>query len=197
MQTAAGSGRTSIVTAPLSALAMMEEMRIFFSSLLLAGFLSAAVTMPELEAVKKVYLLPMTNGLDQFVANELTRGGRFTVVTDPSLADTIMTDRLGDTFEKKFSELYPSPDAPKEVKKDKDGKEIKESTRAREEPPVRLGGGFGRSKGTVFLVQRTNKKVLWSYYMKPKSARSEDQNYLAKKIVNRLMTDIKLAAPKP
>ncbi len=188
MQTAAGSGRTSIVTAPLSALAMMEEMRIFFSSLLLAGFLSAAVTMPELEAVKKVYLLPMTNGLDQFVANELTRGGRFTVVTDPSLADTIMTDRLGDTFEKKFSELYPSPDA---------GKETKESTRAREEPPVRLGGGFGRSKGTVFLVQRTNKKVLWSYYAKPRSARSEDQNYLAKKIVNRLMTDIKLAAPKP
>ena len=39
--------------------------------------------------------MPMGRGLDQFIANRLTRMHVLQVVTDPAKADTIITDQRG------------------------------------------------------------------------------------------------------
>src|SRR3954453_3223484 len=85
--------------------------------------------------VQAVYLLPMSAGLDQFLANRLR--GVFRVVTDPKLADAVFTDRLGEPFEQKLAELYKSEPADS----DKDDKDSKK--------PVQISS-FGRGKGTIF-----------------------------------------------
>ena len=64
------------------------------------------------EDVKTVYLLPMSNGLDQYLAIRLTTGATMQVVTDPQKADAVMTDHLGQSFEEKLDEYYsPKPKA--------------------------------------------------------------------------------------
>ena len=80
--------------------------------------------------VQSVYILRMGNGLDQYLANHLTREKLMRVVTDPKLADFILTDRLGDTFQAKYDELYPV-EKPK-VEKPKV-----------EKPPRESRGGWG------------------------------------------------------
>ena len=59
--------------------------------LLLASVAGAA----GLDDIKTVYLLPMTNGFDQYLAIRLTTGVVLQVVTDPEKADAILTDRIG------------------------------------------------------------------------------------------------------
>src|SRR5581483_4134569 len=88
---------------------MMEEMRIALSCLLLVGLLPAGTMAPQLGSVKTIYLLPMANSLHQYLANPLTRESRFVVSTDPHTADAVMTDRVGEPFEKRMTELYPPP----------------------------------------------------------------------------------------
>src|SRR6266571_1402627 len=72
---------------------------------LLAGFTLGA-NMPDVQAV---YLLPMQGGLDQYLANRLSAGGVFRVVTDPKLADAVFTDQLGAGFEQKLVDLFAPP----------------------------------------------------------------------------------------
>src|SRR5687768_12375336 len=64
---------------------------------------------PALMNVKTVYVMPMGRGLDQYLANHLTQNRIFDVVTDPALADAVLSDRLGPAFEQAFAELYPPP----------------------------------------------------------------------------------------
>ena len=71
-----------------------------------------AAVRPELKQINTVYILAMGNGVDQFLANQLTSAGVFQVVTDPKKADAILTDRVGEPFEKKLDELYPPPPPP-------------------------------------------------------------------------------------
>ncbi|MGA3202700.1 MAG: hypothetical protein ABSF12_09420, partial [Bryobacteraceae bacterium] len=59
------------------------------------------VARPELAEIKTVYLLPMSNALDQFLAIRLTKGGVVQVVTDPKLADAILSDYVGTGLEEK------------------------------------------------------------------------------------------------
>src|SRR5947209_7579518 len=91
-----------------------------FRSLLLAcasiGGLHAAG--PALTQIRHVYVLPMTGGLDQYLANRLTRNGRYAVVTDPAQADAIFTDQIGSVFEERLRDLYPPPE-PEEKSDDK------------------------------------------------------------------------------
>jgi hypothetical protein len=70
---------------------------------------------PELLQIKTVYMLPMHFGFDQYLANELVRGGTVRVVLDPAKADAVFTDRLGDAVEQKLNAMYPPP--PKEAPK--------------------------------------------------------------------------------
>ena len=51
----------------------------------------------------------MSGGMDQFLANRITRMGKMQVVADPLTADTILTDKIGAPFEKRLDLLYGSP----------------------------------------------------------------------------------------
>ena len=72
-----------------------------------------------LPQIRSVYLLPMSGGLDQYVANKLTQSGRYNVVTDVKQAHAIFTDQIGSVFEDRYRELFPPP-APPEAEKKKD-----------------------------------------------------------------------------
>jgi hypothetical protein len=147
--------------------------------------LSLAANKPQLDAVHTVYLLPMGGSLDQYLATRLTQLGTFQVVTDPQKADAIFTDKIGEGFEQKMQELYPPPetktDDEKDADKDKDpyGK------------PGQRFGSFSRGHGTVFLVDRQSRNVVWSIYWPIKSSRPDDVNRRADQIAEKLRKDIK------
>lgn len=107
--------------------------------------------------IKTVYLLPMSNGLDQYVAVRLSSDASLQVVTDPQKADAVLSDQIGAGFEEKFGELYgPKP------KPEENGKTV-----ASAESPqtfARVGARNSRSRGTVFLVNRKTQEVVWSTY---------------------------------
>ncbi len=126
-----------------------------------------ATPTPALAAVKRVYLLPMASGLDQHLASEFTRQGALEVVIDPKKADAVFTDRLGESFEIKVSELFAT-------KKE----DIKKSESIR-------GPGISgkRNTGTVFLVDPKSMTVLWSVYQPPKDSSRESLVLCARKIV--------------
>src|ERR1700722_1644130 len=75
---------------------------------------------PELMEVRSVYLLPMTYSLDQFLAIRLTKGGVLQVVTDPNLADAIVTEHIGTGLEEQMKSLYGEKKAPAVDPSDKD-----------------------------------------------------------------------------
>jgi hypothetical protein len=139
------------------------------------------VARPELAEIKTVYLLPMSNSLDQFLAIRLTKGGVLQVVTDPKLADAILSEYIGAGLEEKLKALYPEQKIA-----DKDDKE-----KAKEQPPTfgnPMAGG-SRSKGAVFLLDRKTHNVLWSDYVRPKSAQPDEMNHAADKIAGQLEKD--------
>jgi hypothetical protein len=147
--------------------------------------LAPALWAAGLDEVKSVYLLPMAHGLDQHLASRLTTGGVFAVVADPKAADAVITDRLGEAFESRLDELYPPP-APA-AKPPADTKEEKAGGDATG-PPIqrgeRLGGAstFGRGKGTVFVVDRKTRRVVWSVYEPPKDFSSQELDRTASRI---------------
>ncbi len=103
---AAGSvphGR-SLIMVPV----MKPTIVLLFSSLAVA---LAAPPKTELLQVHKVYLLPMSNAMEQYLANRLTGLGVFQVVTDPKKADAIFTDGIGASFESRLAELLPQKPA--------------------------------------------------------------------------------------
>ena len=90
------------------------------------------------------------------------------VVTDAKLADTVLTDRLGDAFEQKMDEIHP-----------KDDKKSDTSTH----------NVFRASKGrgTVFLVDAKSRTVLWSDYEKvPGSISNASLNHEAERIAKKM-----------
>ena len=87
-------------------------MKLFSSLVFGAVILVFAAVNPQLKQVNTVYILAMSGGMDQFLANQITAAGVFQVVADPKNADAIITDRLGESFENKLKELYPPPVPP-------------------------------------------------------------------------------------
>lgn len=61
----------------------------------------------KLSEVQTIYVLPMSSGMDQYLASRLTRGHILQVVADPAKADALLTDHLGAAFEDSLKELYP------------------------------------------------------------------------------------------
>lgn len=153
---------------------------------------------PEARNVKSVYILRMGGGLDQFLASELTKNGVFTVTTDPQKADAIFTESLGEGFEKKYAELYPPPPPPKEEEK-KEGEEKKdESVGLHEQQMQRVGNSsWGRGKGTIFLVERKSRNLLWSMNRQPKNSATAEMVEQARKITAQLKKDLGLTPAKP
>jgi len=145
---------------------------------LLTATLTALFSIPaanaQVSGVKTVYMLPMANGLDQYLALRLTSEGVLQVVTDPKKADAIFTDGIGARLEESFATLFNS------AQKDK-GEKAGEVEFAH--PAMRPLSG---SRGVIFLVDRNTRDVVWSTFERPKSSQAEDMNRAAAKIVDRL-----------
>jgi hypothetical protein len=144
------------------------------------------VARPELAEIKTIYLLPMSNALDQFLAIRLTRGGVVQVVTDPKLADAILSDYIGTNLEEKLNALYGEKKAVEAANKDEKDKE-----KDKQQPPsfgTPMAGG-SRSKGAIFVVDRKTRTVLWSDYVRPKNGQPDELNHVADKIASRFEKD--------
>jgi hypothetical protein len=141
---------------------------------------------PELMEVKTVYLLPMTYSLDQFLAIRLTKGGVLQVVTDPKLADAILSEHIGTGLEDQMKSLY--------------GENKTEAADNEKDRVSSFSGGpmanGTRSKGAVFLVDRKTRSVIWSGYVRPKNSQPDELNHVADKIAAQLEKDKKVKKDK-
>lgn len=146
-----------------------------FASLAFAG------VNPQLAAVHTIYILPMAGGMDQFLASRLTARGVFEVVADPKKADAVLTDHIGQAFERQMTDLYSPP--PKTSDSDKVGFT----------PPPPPLSTFGHGRGSFFLVDRKTRSVLWSVYERPHSSRPDELNHVANRIAGELRGDLEKA----
>ena len=175
------------------------------------AFLSAA----DLSGVRTVYVMPMARGLDQYLAGRLTSRGLFQVVTDPKLADAVLTDRVGEVLQNQLEAIFPTPKPETEDEEDAepaakpeskpDAKADKKSAKDQQDPDSMISafgnvskseGGppptsaFGRSKGNIFLVDAKSRQVLWSTYDPPRTNAAHDLNRTASDIVSRIKKDL-------
>jgi hypothetical protein len=183
-------------------------------SLAVAGTAPVKAPNPQLEAVKTVYLLPMNNGLDQYLANAIARLGLFEVVTDPQKADAVLTDHLGAAFEDSMKSLYPPPAPPRppkagettdadtgkkkksEEESEKEAAAKAEAEQLTKENEAPVYSTFSRGRGMVFLVDRHSRSVLWSMYDKPKDTQPKTLDQLARHIASQLSADRNPPPPK-
>jgi hypothetical protein len=136
-------------------------------------FVAPRAQAADASGVQTVYLLPMANGLDQYLASRLVSSGVFHVTTDPQKADAVFTDRLGEAFERRLEELLPAP------------AETAAGQANREEGAVRISS-ISRAKGTVFLVDVHSRAVLWSAYERPRNSTPAELDRTARRIVDAL-----------
>jgi hypothetical protein len=135
--------------------------------------LFAASASGQYAGPKTVYILPMAAGLDQYLAQWLTKDHVMQVVADPKAAEVVMTDRLGDAFEQRMKQIHPDTDKDKSDKKSDDS--IPHTFRS------------SKPQGTIFLVDAKSRQVLWSDYQKPPRSNSDkDLNRAAEQIVKTL-----------
>jgi hypothetical protein len=163
--------------------------------LLLLTWACAALAAPPnagLQSVQSVYILPMSNGMHQHLTNHLVRLGMFQIVADPLRADTVLTDRLGASFEQQLADWDAesarknAPPAPAAGEKKDDG--------AAPEPPLELASrpttsAISRGKGTLFLVDRRTRRVLWSTYKKPPATMPDALDKLAARVADQMRED--------
>jgi hypothetical protein len=165
-------------------------------------FCAAAVASEnqQLKQIQSVYILPMSSGMDQYLANKITGQALFHVVTDPQKADAIFTDRIGESFERKLEELYPPPKPLKPEKTKKEGEEKDAAAKAEQadaakspaatEPISHPASSFSRGKGTFFLVDRKSRAVIWSTYDRAPNSQADTLDKRAEQIVKRLRRDL-------
>ena len=193
----------------------MKRVSLLLSCGALAGLLPLSAA--DLAGAHSVYILQMSHGMDQYLANRLTNDHVFQVVTDPKVADVILTDHIGDTFEQQLDTLLnpepvkkadpplnpepvkkvdpaPAKDAEKNPDKNAD-KNLEKSAgpllpfdSETKLPPVR--STFGVSKGTFFLVDPKSHQVIWSVYDLAKASDSKELDRTASDIVSRLKKDL-------
>jgi len=155
----------------------------------------AALSAVELADVHTVYLLKMSRGMDQYLANRFTNEHIFQVVTDPKMADAIVTDRIGEAFEAKLEELFPPPN-PEPVKREPTPEKEEGHAGIYAEPVNKLSNpaansSFGAATGTIFLVSAKSRQVIWSAYDLPRDSSSKELNRTASDVVNRIKRDLK------
>ena len=124
---------------------------------------------------RQVYVMPMAGGLDQYLASSIASAHVMGVVTDPKLADVILTDRIGEAFEQKLAEI--NPPVKKKDEKDSD---------TRNPLPPRNSFRSAAARGTVFLVDAKSHVVVWSDHERPVEATDRNLNREAARIVKKL-----------
>ncbi len=162
------------------------------AALLVAAAAFASAPQAQVAQVHTVYLLPMTNGLDQYLANRLTNLGVFQVVADPGKADAVLTDALGEGFENRLDTLFPQP-APEKKTGKAEGKDADKATAesAMKGDTTTRVSSLHRGKGNVFLVDSHSRAVLWSIYERPKNSTSAELDRTAERIANRIKQAMK------
>ena len=153
----------------------------WFPIALLLSTAAFAADMQHLKQIQSVYILPMSSGMDQYLANQLTALGVFQVVIDPQKADAVLTDHLGESFEQSLADLYNSKPQNSDKDKADDG-----------------GGTFAHSgmqgqkgRGNVFLVNSKTHDVLWSFHEFPKDKTPGGMTRTAGRIAAKLAHSIK------
>jgi len=139
--------------------------------------------------VKTVYLLPMAQGMDQYLANHLVKAGFYQVVTDPKRADAVFTDQVGEALEAQLQELYVEPKPAGEKKGE--GAKAQPATAASGEVTAYAGArprstSFGRGRGNLFLVDVKSRAVLWSIHARPKQNTPAHLDATAARVVKAL-----------
>ncbi len=143
----------------------------------------AVTSLAQTAGMHQVYVLPMAGGLDQYLADWLTRDKVMQVVTDPKAADLVMTDRVGEAFEQKLAQIRP-PEAKPEEKKDQKS----DSKTAGAGPPTESPHAFrsASSRGTIFLVDIKSRQVVWSDHEKPPAASDASLSREAERVAKKL-----------
>jgi hypothetical protein len=129
------------------------------------------------------------------------------VVTDPKLADTFFTDRIGESLQSKLEEIFAPPAPEKAAPADKPEPAAAKASKADKDkaPPTNplltetvnklaapgASNSFSRAKGTVFLVDAKSRQVVWSVYQLPKGSSAKELDRTASDIVSRLKRDLK------
>lgn len=131
-----------------------------------------------LSRVHTVYVVGMSNGLDQYLSNRLSSTGVVWIVLDPARADAIFTDRLDETFWSWLNERYPlQSKAPLPAHGD--------DLRARD-----LMGANSRIRGNLFLVDPKSRLVLWSCYDQAKNTSAGELDHIAMRVTKRLKVSL-------
>jgi hypothetical protein len=157
-----------------------------------AGMPGLAQTNAELSRIQFVYFLPMSGGLDQYLANRIVGAQVLEVVTDPKKADAVVTGQLGAPFEATLAELYPPPPKAAEPAGKEDEAKKEEAKKAAEEGELKGDVGipksssFQRGRGNVFVVDIKSRRVLWSIYEPPSSLTPKDLDRAARRIADAL-----------
>jgi hypothetical protein len=162
---------------------------------------AALVCAADLSHVHTVYVLKMSKGLDQYLASRLATDHIFRIVTDPKLADAVLTDQIGEGFQLQLEEISPTPEDPK-VKAEKEKKKKEDAAAGDEAAPFMgdtvnkldnpaMRSSFGSSRGTVFLVDAKSRQVVWSMFQQPKGTGTRELDRTANDIVNRLKRDLR------
>lgn len=146
--------------------------------------------------VHTVYLLKMARGLDQYLAHRITDEHLFQIVTDPKQADAVFTDQIGEGFEARLEEISPTPEPKKPAPKPKPKTDEQEATPLLGDTVNTLSNpasfsGFGRARGTVFLVDAKSRRVIWSAFEPSRDASPHEMDRTAREIVHRFQSDLK------
>ncbi len=145
----------------------------------------------ELGQIQRVYLMPMTGSFDHYLANRLRSIGSIRVVTDPTKADAYFTDRLGAAFEERLREF---DEKAVEESKEKPEPGSDEALKLEAEKAFKLApkimGSIGRGKGTIFLVERRTRNIVWSIYEKPKDMQPKTLDKTAEKVAEELKKEL-------
>jgi hypothetical protein len=134
---------------------------------------------------RTVYILEMTNGLDQHLSNRLTSSRVMWVVLEPASADAVLTESLDEAFWSWLARTYPRPGA---------AAPAAPGANATETTPAAPQGGRGPSPamasfkraGMVFLVDPRTRVVLWSAWENPKNPSAIQLGHTAERIANQL-----------
>jgi hypothetical protein len=171
-------------------------MKLMTRNLLLFACCGAFACAADLSTAHNVYVMPMTRGMDQFLAVGLTREHVLQVVTDGKVADVVLTDHIGPAFEAQLLALNPPP-APAAEKGDEDEAVAKTPSMvsmftdaANQSHPMAPSPSFSRTRGTVFLVDAKTHEVLWSTYAPSKDVSPKALDHSANEVVDRLKKDL-------
>ena len=149
----------------------MKTHAIFLGAALLCAPSSAADARLS-PRFRTVYILEMSNGLDQYLANRLTANRAVWIVLEPHSADAVLTESVDEGFWNWLSSTYPGA-----------------AGEASRTPVIRREPGYAtRRPGMVFLVDPRRRVVLWSASEMPKTTSATEMQGAADRIAAQLKT---------